>query len=101
MKHLLVVVSLLTFIFSCSSNNTEEIFFQNKLGIIDKCIYDKSYDVLDSLNSINTSKLSDNNKAYYNLLSAIAINESNGTFKNDSLITFSLTWYEKKKDHYN
>lgn len=96
-----MVVSLLTFIFSCSSNNIEEIFFQNKLVIIDKCIYDKSYDVLDSLNAINTFKLSDNNKAYYNLLSAIAINESNGTFKNDSLITFSLTWYENKKDHYN
>lgn len=101
MKQLLIAVSFLTFIFSCSHNKTEEIFFQNKLGIIDKCIYDKNHDAIDSLNTINTSILSENNKAYYNLLYAIAINESTGTFKNDSLITFSLIWYEKKKDHYN
>ncbi|MEN6554352.1 MAG: hypothetical protein ABFC34_15880 [Methanobacterium sp.] len=101
MKHLLIVVSVLTFTFSCSPYDTEEIFFQNKLGIIDKCIYDKSQDALDSLNIINTSKLSESNKAYYNLLYAIALNESSGTFNDDSLITFSLTWYEKKKESYN
>ncbi len=101
MKHLLIVVSVLIFTFSCSPYDNEEIIFQNKLGIIDKCIYDKSQDALDSLNKINTSKLSKSNKAYYNLLYVIALNESSGTFDDDSLITFSLTWYEKKKDHYN
>lgn len=101
MKHLLIVVSVLIFIFSCNPYDSEEIIFQNKLGKIDKCIYDKSQDALDSLKIINASKLSESNKAYYNLLYTIALNESVGTCKDDSLITFSLTWYEKKKNRYN
>jgi len=101
MKHFLIVVSVLTLTFSCSPYDAEEIFLQNKLGKIDKRIYDKSQDALDSLNTIDLSKLSESNKAYYNLLYTIAQNELSGTFNNDSLITFSLTWYEKKKERYN
>jgi hypothetical protein len=45
--------------------------------------------------------MSEGNKAYYYLLYSTAVNESYGTFNNDSIISYPLKWYENKKEWNN
>lgn len=101
MRHLLLVISVLISIVSCNPYTKEDISLKNKLNQIDKNIYDNSPDAISSLKTINTSNISKRNKAYYYLLYSIAVNESYGTFNNDSIISFTLKWYENKKEWYN
>lgn len=101
MKHLPLVVSALIFILSCNPYSKDEISLKNKLDKIDKSLYENSPNAIYSLKAIDTSNISERNKAYYYLTYSIAVNESYGTFNNDSIISFSLKWYENEKEWYN
>lgn len=101
MRRLLLVISVLISIVSCNTYTKEDISLKSKLNQIDKNIYDNSPDAISCLKAINTSNISKRNKAYYYLLYSIAVNESYGAFNNDSIISFSLKWYENKNEWYN
>jgi len=101
MRHLLLVVSVLIFVVSCNPYSKEDIYLKNRLDKIDKSVYENSPNAIYSLKAIDTSNISERNKAFYYLIYSIAVNESYGTFNNDSIISFSLKWYENKKEWYN
>lgn len=64
MKHLPLVVSALIFILSCNPYGKDEISLKNKLDKIDKSLYENSTNAIYSLKAIDTSNISERNKAY-------------------------------------
>lgn len=101
MKYLLLVLSVLVFVVSCNPYSKEDITLKSKLNKLDKIVYDDSQNILYNLKNIDTSNMSEGNKAYYYLLYSTAVNESYGTFNNDSIISYPLKWYENKKEWNN
>lgn len=101
MKYLLLVLSVLVFVVSCNPYSKEDITLKSKLNELDKIVYDDSQNILYNLKNIDTSNMSEGNKAYYYLLYSTAVNESYGTFNNDSIISYPLKWYENKKEWNN
>lgn len=57
--------------------------------------------ILDSLKRLESTPLSEADRAYYNLLYTIATEKSSLDFENDSLIEEAMEWYTKGDDYFN
>lgn len=101
MKHGLLAFSFLIIVVSCNSYSNEETNMKQILEDVNKYIYNKSDIAISKLSTIDSENLSQKNKAFYNLIYSIAIQEYYGSFDNDSIISYSLNWYKYRKDWIN
>ena len=97
------------FIFSCTTNNTQNDIFHKEMSGLDNAIWCEDENnvtitteaAFDSLLHFKNEKLSNENKAYFDLLYTIFGDKAYVEFKNDSIISNSLKWYSNSKDKYN
>jgi len=100
-KNLVFLLLFIAQLLSCTSNNKDQEQVNQQLQRWDSIVYDHPAVVLDSLNTINMSALSDGNTAYLSLLITIANEKVGNRVENDTLISKSLAWYKESKDYYN
>lgn len=81
-----------------------------ELTILEDLVYTNPAKALQIIDSVKTSSLYINDNehagekyygAYLNLCEAIASEQKNGTYQNDSAMAVSLDWFRKKSDQYN
>lgn len=95
---------LLSFtIISCASksDNSHENTLTNSLNNLEKELYLSPSTLLDSLKSFNIDKLENRNLAYYNLLYAIAEEQTFGVFKEETLTIKAAQEFKRNKDNLN
>lgn len=87
------------FILSC--NREEDRDVMSKLSRWDLQLNDNPYSIMDSLEAIDVSNISQSERAYYNLLLTIARDKTYYDFTNDSLISKSEEYYNSNKINNN
>ncbi len=87
----LLSVVILLFLSSCCTSKT----VLNHLEDIDSLLVQNPSQALDSLARFNIKDLSQQERALYGLLVTIATHKTGGSFKNDSLISESSSWFTK------
>ncbi len=88
---------LLVLLSSCEERESDEM--QARLRQWDAMLQSNHQSVSDSLETINPSTLSDENKAYYNLLSTICALRGGQPVESDSLITEVADYYEDNPEN--
>src|SRR5690554_1759450 len=97
---------------SCTSEMTDGASGElaKELTILEDLVYTNPAKALHKIDSVKTSRLDINDydqtrEEYYNahliLCEAIATEQKNGTYQNDSAMAVSLEWFRKSSDQYN
>ncbi|PKO97102.1 MAG: hypothetical protein CVU12_02205 [Bacteroidetes bacterium HGW-Bacteroidetes-7] len=97
----LVLIILLFAVVSCNYDNQKQQFISARLSNWDEKLADQYSQISDSLSSIDTRKLSTQNRHYHTLLSAIAGTWSGKTLTNDSALLKATSWFRSRKDYRN
>ena len=100
-KKTLLIALTLAILFSCHRGGDKALL--TKLSTWDSMLDKDPQAVSDSLQTIDTDKLSRSNRAYYNLLKVISDDKTYYDFTDDSLIQKVVNYYQQhdpESDHY-